>query len=179
MSNDLNNQKMIEQAVRTQICEIEPLYWMLEDAIYNNQTDHAKSVYQIILYIAKYNPGVVQSLRDDYRNRLKEIAFELHGEGSLIVNRNPIVLKDPVQAYTLPFVKEKELQMYLHDHVEIFREALNDNITIRGTEVDTDFGYRCDLLLRSDTHCYPVELKIGQANHQVVSQINKYCWFFL
>ena len=39
-------------------------------------------------------------------------------------------------------------------------------------------GYRCDVVAESKTRLYPIELKIAQSTHAVVSQCSKYCYYF-
>lgn len=180
MSNELNDAVMIQKAKAFHVSAVEPLYWKLEDDLHDGRIEKASSSYNAMLYIAAYNKKVIaKGLRPVYRDRLKEIAYELHGNGEYIVKRGKqITIRHALAPRDLPFEKEHELQSHLAENPDILSEALGDRIEIRGIEVETDFDYRCDIVARSDTTFYPIELKIGQATHQVVSQINKYCWYF-
>lgn len=177
--SELLDKRMIQQAQETNPLILESLYWVLEDAISDGKTELAQSTYDTFLYIGKYNAKVLtKGLQLSYINRLKEIAYELYGNGDKIVRRAEISLRPPISPKQLPFTKEKELQDYLEKHPRVLSDAFNDEVFVKGVEVPTDFDYRCDITAESRTHFYPIELKIGQGNHQVVSQINKYCHYF-
>jgi len=175
---NLNYKEQIIQA-QSAVPEImEPLFWVLEDAIYDGKTDRAKAIYIQFLYIAKYRKGLVQnSLRPRYIERLQEIAYELYGTTSF-KKREPIAMKFATSSKKLPFANEDALRDYLASHSDILSSALKQEIKMIDTEVEMDFDYRCDITIINDKYFFPIELKIGQANHQVVSQCNKYCFFF-
>jgi hypothetical protein len=178
MDMKLDTPSLIDQAHRMHPEEMEPLYWIIEDALVKGETGRAESAFGIMLYAAKYNKELIsKGLRPTYQQRLKEISFELFGKG-VPTERKAVVVKQAVAASPLPFQKEAELQLYLAEHPELISKALEDEIRIVGTEVETDCGYRCDIVAESDNTFYPIELKIGQANHQVVSQCAKYCFYF-
>ena len=149
---------------------------MLEDAIYDNNISRAKGVYDMFLYMTRYSV-VLTELRSVRLARLKQIAFELYG-GKTTKHREPILIKQAVVPKKLPFKKEIELQIYLLNNPSVLEDALGDRVLYIDNEVETEFEYRCDLVAKNDVKFYPIELKIYQADHQVVSQIEKYCWFF-
>ncbi len=176
MEQELSDPAMIKQAKRAFPQEVEPLYWILEDAIYDNNISRAQSIYNMFLYMARYS-DVLVGLRKIQRDRLKQIAFELYGD-KVTKQRESILIKQAVVPKKLPFKKEIKLQNYLLNNPSILEDALGDRIIDIDSEVETDFEYRCDLVAKNEVKFYPIELKIHQADHQVVSQIEKYCWFF-
>lgn len=160
------------------VSEIEPLYWHMEDALLQSKTDRAQACFGLLLYAAKHNPRLIAAgLRQEHRDRLKEISFEMTGQ-SVPVKRDAISIKTGQSPVSLPFKKERELQEFLLDHPETLSQGFGESVKIVGTEVETDCGYRCDIVAESKLIFYPIELKIGQANHQVVSQCSKYCFYF-
>ncbi len=142
---NLDDPIQIDQALRTYISEVEVLYWVLEDSLYN-YIGKAKSIYIMLLYLAKYNKELlVQGLKNKQRERLKEISYELFSD-KIITNSLPIEIKPAISPYKIPFEKEKHLQQYLFEHPDLLCAALEDNVKVTGLEVQTDFDYRCDLV---------------------------------
>ncbi|MHA2281513.1 MAG: hypothetical protein ACXAC5_11720 [Promethearchaeota archaeon] len=173
-----NDPHMIEQTMTTHACELEPLYWLLEDALYDDKKSRARSLLEIILYVAKYKPNLVmEGLQQPFRERLKIIPYELNGNSSL-QKREAISIKQPIRSRELPFKVELELKEFLAQNPIILSSAFEDSIKVTGTEVETDGDYRCDIVAESKSVFYPVELKIAQGTHAVVSQCSKYCYYF-
>lgn len=169
---------MIEQARNSCAEEAEVLYWILEDAIYENNLSRAKGIYSILLYMAKYRPDIISmGLRDDYRTRLKEIAYELYEDGCYRF-RKSINIRQSISPKNIPFKRQTELSKYLKEHPDLLSTVCNEPVIITGTEVEVDHEYKCDIVAESKERFYPIELKIAQSDHQVVSQILKYCFFF-
>lgn len=174
----LNNSDLIEQALSTTAPEVEPLYWVVEDSLYGGKIGRAMGVLEILLYIARYNPRVVQEgLQKDHRRRLKEICHEMLGSCGLR-EYQPIIMRKAASPRPIPFSCEAELKQYIIKKPHILSDALRDNIKITGSEIETDCGYKCDLVAESSNNFYPVELKIDQGDHAVVSQCSKYCYYF-
>lgn len=168
----------IEQAMGTQGPELEPMYWIVEDSLRDGKKSQAEGMLNMILYVAKYKPELMsQYLQEPYRERLKILTHELIGKKS-IKKCEAITLKPPISAKKIPFKLESELQKYLVDHPGVLQEALKDPVKIMGIEVETDGDYRCDVVAESASMFYPIELKIAQGNHAVVSQCSKYCYYF-
>lgn len=175
---ELNNHHLIEQAKNTHECEIEVMYWLIEDAIYKGKLSRAKMILEMLLYVGKYKPELIQSgLQPIQRSRLKEIIHEIY-ENATTQKREAVTIKPPIQSKIIPFKLEKELQNHLAEHKYILEEALNDKIRIVGLEVEAGDDYRCDIVAESSTKFYPIELKIAQSTHTVVSQCSKYCYYF-
>jgi len=171
---------MINQAKKMHHIEMEPLYWKIEDTIYKGDTGGAASLYVIALYAAKYNKSLIsKGLRETHRIRLQQMAYELF-DSSVPIKRESITIRQSISPVKIPFRREFELQEYLSSNPRILSEALGENVHITGTEVEVeaDCEYRCDIVAESDDILYAIELKIGQTTHAVVSQCNKYCWYF-
>lgn len=178
MIQELNNEWHIKQAMNTHVMTIEPLYWSLEDALFDKKIELAKSLYEGFLYLAQFRKSdLVKHLKPVFLDRLQVITYELYGSGDKIVHCKPINLQYAVSSRKIPFDKESELQQYLVDHTKLLSDALCDSVEIKGTEFELVDEYRCDLICDSSNTRYVVELKIGQATHHVVSQINKYCYY--
>jgi len=174
----LNDKRMIQQALRTHTEEVEPLYWLLEDALHAGKTDKAKSLLEILLYTGKYKPPVVKDgLRPAHRDRLKQICYELLGNGA-VREETAITMKPALASRKIPFKLESELQSYLVQNKDLIGRAVGEDVKIVGVEVKVDEDYRCDIVAESKERCYPIELKIAQGNHAVVSQCSKYCYYF-
>lgn len=162
----------------THECEVEVMYWILEDALYCGKKDRAKGILLVLLYIGKYKPELIQSgLKKIQRTRLKEITYEIHKNAST-QRREAITMKTPILSRDLPFKREKALQEHLAKHKDILEGAFGDRLRIVGLEVETDDDYRCDIVAESEKKFYPIELKIAQSTHAVVSQCSKYCYYF-
>lgn len=174
----LNNSHFIQQSLSTTVPEVEVLYWLVEDALHEGNKDKAELLFQTLLYIAKYNAKLIsQGLRPIQRERLKEITHEIH-KGISLRKVQPITMKPPIEPRSIPFKKEKELQHYLHDNKKVLEDALSCSLRIIGLEVETADDYRCDIVAESENTCFPIELKIAQSTHAVVSQCSKYCYYF-
>lgn len=174
----LDHPHMLDQTMKTGVREVEVLYWLVEDALYHGNPKKAKEILQFLLYIGKYKPELIQSgLRPIQRTRLKEITHEIHANVTT-QRREAITMKPPIQSASIPFKKEKELQKYLSEHKSVLEEAFSDRLRIVGIEVETDDDYRCDIVAESSQKFYPIELKIAQSTHAVVSQCSKYCYYF-
>lgn len=178
MELKLDNSSMIRQAQHTKKEEVEVIYWILEDAIFDNKIDRAKSVLNILAYLAKYNKNaLIDGLRKVYIDRIQEITFQLHNSDTFRSQKS-VEMKLGLDPISIPFTKEKELSKYLKSNSRVLSKALGDEVKITGTEVDVHNGHKCDLVCESVNFFYPIELKIRQANHAVVSQIQKYCFHF-
>ena len=136
----LDNKELIDITEKTRPETVEPLYWYLEDALYRGDTDIAESFHQMFLYMAKYREDLLNALQPAYRERLKEITYELYSPEVSKKNRS-ITIKMASMPIKLPFKKEKNLKEYLQEHPQILSEAIGEEIKITGTEVDTDFEY--------------------------------------
>ncbi len=158
--------------------EVEVMYWIVEDALYTGQQNRALGALELLMYVGKYKPDLIRSgLQQVQRTRLKEITHELH-ENVATQKREAITIKPPIQSRKIPFRLEKDLQNHLSGHKDILEDALGDKLRIVGLEVETDNDYRCDVVAESSQKFYPIELKIAQSTHAVVSQCSKYCYYF-
>ena len=100
----------------------------------------------------------------------------LTGESTVV--RQSVEIKSARNAKELPFKNERQLEDWLFKQSKMISKAIGEEIRITGRQVETDFEYACDLVAESKKNFYPIELKIGQTNHSVVSQIQKYCFYF-
>lgn len=158
--------------------ELEPLYWLIEDNLEKNNISLCKQIYQTFVDLAKVRKSfLVNNLHSDYLKRLKELAFELYDNVS-IKKCSSIEFQSNIEPVELSLKKESELRDYLANNTNLFSELNEPRIRLKDVEVPTKFGFSCDLLLESDNFYYPVEIKIKKATHQVVSQIDKYCYYF-
>lgn len=174
----LSDPYLIEQTMKTFKSEVEVMYWIIEDALYQGKGSKARSVLELMLYIGKYKPELIQTgLKPVQRTRLKEIIHEIY-ENIITQKREAITMKHPIQSRKIPFKLEKDLQKHLSEHKSILEEALGERLRIVGIEVETDDDYRCDVVAESSQKFYPIELKIAQSTHAVVSQCSKYCYYF-
>lgn len=169
---------MIAQTMATQKREVEVLYWILEDALHSGNKNRADGTLRLLLYIGKYKPELIQSgLKKIQRTRLKEITHEIH-ENVATQRREAITMRPPISSKDIPFKREKALQEHLSNNKDILEKAFGDRLRIVGLEVETDDDYRCDIVAESEKKFYPIELKIAQSTHAVVSQCSKYCYYF-
>ena len=174
----LNDPRMIRQCLQMFECEIEPLYWGIEDRAQKGKINEARGIFIMMAYIAKYNkPLLKRGLKKAQKLRLKQLSYELFDE-AVPTYKEPVVIRSSISPVNLPFKKELELQEYLSRNPQILSEALEEEVQITGTEVEADCEYRCDITAESESTFYTIELKIGQTTHAVVSQCNKYCWYF-
>jgi len=173
---DLTNPSMISQAHVMFASEMEPLFWKVEDALHDGKKEQAKGIFVILLYAAKHNPQLIlDGLQPGHRKRLQELSFEFFGS-HVPKSVEPIEIRQPIAPRQLPFKKEGDLQKHLAAQPEILSRALEEKVRVEGIEVEVGPEYRCDIVAEGDT-VYAIELKIGQTNHAVVSQCNKYCYY--
>ena len=169
---------MIQQALDTTTGELETMYWIVEDSLYEGKKSRAMNVFTSLLYIARYRPRMIKDgLREAQRERIKELCQELFN-GKSVQYQNHVTVQPAINPRKIPFKQEYELKMHLASHPDILSKALDDRIRIVGTEVETDFEYRCDIVAESPEVFYPIELKIAQGTHSAVSQCSKYCYYF-
>lgn len=177
IDEELNDPLYLENTRTTRSSELEPLYWAVEDAIHTGDLVRARSIYKAFVYIARYRKHLLrEGLQAAYITRLQQIAYELYSDNSY-KKQQPITIKHAILSKAIPFQREEDLRNYIATHPDILN-ILDPHIQIRGMEIPTENGYRCDILAESTSHYYPIELKIGQTNHAVVSQICKYCYYF-
>ena len=169
----------INQSRRVQVREIETLYWIVEDSLYDNKIERARGIFELIACVAKHNKSIMKlGLKKAQIERLKQLSYELYDKQAYALRKNAEI-KWPMQPKTLPFKKEHEMESYLVNHPEILQKALSqDDIRIVGRQIKTDFDYACDIVAENSEWFYPIELKIGQSTHGAVSQIEKYCFYF-
>jgi hypothetical protein len=174
---ELNDPFFIKQAQSMLDVEMEPLYWKTEDASYSGKKEQAKSLFMLLLYAAKYNPEIIKKgLKKAYLKRIKQLSFELFGN-KVPTEKTPIIIRQSIDPVSVPFDSESELRKYLVQNPHILSEALKDKLYILEEEVKVDHDFKCDIVAKG-TKCYPIELKINQANHESVSQCHKYCFYF-
>ncbi len=175
---ELEDQRMIDQTLKTHQCEVEVIYWKLEDAIYDGKPDVAKLMLIMLLYMGRYRPDLIQSgLKIPQRKRMKEIVHDILGNGAMR-QCTSITMKPAVKSKKIPFKLESELKKYIVDNPQTLNDAIGQKVRISGTEVETDNEFKCDITAENEEFFYPVELKIIQGNHAVVSQCSKYCYYF-
>lgn len=178
--NELDSPDIEAQMQSVRLAEIEPLYWILEDALYENKQERASNVFSFLCAVAKHrNDLLKQALHPEQCDRLQQIAYEII-DGKGYVEYQPIKIEPARQPIAVPFKKERDLEEHLVQNPQLLEKALSRDgrIRIRGRQVKTDFGYACDIVAESDSTFYPIELKIRQGQHAVVSQIEKYCFYF-
>ncbi len=169
---------MISQAKETTVKVVEVMYWLLETALDEGNTERAQTLFEDLAYLGKYNQKMIkEGLHPPYRERLKAISHELYGNGPF-KKQPPVTMKQEIAPRKIPFNIESELGDYLLNNPEILSDALGEHVKITGREVELKNDYRCDIVAESDTILYPIELKIAQSTHAVVSQCSKYCYYF-
>jgi len=174
---ELNDSFFIDQAKSMSPIEMEPLYWKVEDALYDGNKKKSQSLFMLLLYTAQYNPSVIKKgLRKAHIERLKQLSFELFGD-TVPAEKSLITIQPSINPVEVPFATESELRKYLAKNPSILSEAFQDKINFLEEETVVDHGFKCDIVAKG-TKFYPVELKIKQATHAVVSQCNKYCFYF-
>lgn len=175
---NLDNASMIKQARATTAREVEVIYWIMETALDDGNEEKARILFQDLAYLGKYNQQIIKDgLQPPYRERLKAISHEFYGNGSFQIQQ-AVAMKHEVSSRKIPFKAELELSNYLFDNSKILSDAIEEHIKITGREVELKNDYRCDIVAESATKLYPIELKIAQSTHAVVSQCSKYCYYF-
>lgn len=174
---ELNDVTKISIVKTVSLPEVEVLYWKLEDALYKNDRSSATMFFDMFLYMGQWRKDLItDGLKSCYRKRLQSIAYEINGE-STTKEIKPIEIKFAISPKPIPFNSEKQLNDYLCLHPEVLSAVLGQKISIRGSEVEIG-DYKCDIVAEGNSLFFPIELKIRQSNHAVVSQIQKYCFYF-
>lgn len=173
----LDNPQLIERTINAHPSELEPLYWIMEDSLHSGNHSRAKACYMMLAYHAKFTPQMMaQHLRPAYRARLKEVTHEIL-TGTTTRQYQSIEVKYAIQKKEINFKNEAELRDYLAEQMDLLSETLGQRVTLRGTEIETEFG-NCDLVVEGPQTFFPIELKTEQSSHKVVSQITKYVYHF-
>ena len=74
MNLKLNNPQIITATQKMHNCEIEVIYWKMEDALTDNKQEDALSMLKMLLYFAKYRSrDLSASLKPIQIKRVKEI----------------------------------------------------------------------------------------------------------
>jgi hypothetical protein len=75
---------------------------------------------------------------------------------------------------------ERELVKLSYYSLQDLAPFLGDDLVCKGIERETYLtGGKCDMVAQDNNGTiYPIEFKLNQANHSVVSQIDKYCLHF-
>jgi hypothetical protein len=177
MNTELNNLRLIEQTMRAHPSEIEPLYWIMEDAFHTGEKDRAVACYMMLAYHAKYTSRILaENLHKRQLERLKEVSYELF-TGQTTRTYQSVEIQYATQPKPLGFGSEAELRDYLANNVSVLCDALGERVVVYGTEIPTEYG-KCDIVVENDHILFPIELKTVQSNHKVVSQITKYVYHF-
>lgn len=172
-----NDQKSINTVKSLHELEVEPLYWVIEDAITDNKLERAKAFHMLFCYIAKFKKELLRQLNKEQISRIKNMSYELYNE-SYVKNIPAIDIKYEIKQSELSFKTENDLRNYLIENREILEKALSSKIEYIESEVVVSKDFRCDMLVRTPEKYFIIELKIEQGNHAVVSQIMKYCNYF-
>lgn len=172
-----NDQKSISAVESLHELEVEPLYWVVEDAIADNNINRAKAFHSLFCYIGKFRKNLLKNLNNEQIQRLKNMSFELYNE-SHVRNIPAIEIKSEFKETDIIFKTENELRNYLIGNKELLEKSLGSKIEFIDTEVPVGKDFRCDMLIRTPNKYFIIELKIKQGNHAVVSQIIKYCSYF-
>lgn len=170
------NPENIEYIKNIHILELEPLYWALEDCYHDGELKRATSVFQMLCCIAKNKKELlINSLNRKKIERIKQLGSELYDSKSYS-EQTAIEMKFATLPVEIPFQKESQLRDYLYQNCSILK-IIDKDINRVFREYKLDYNFSCDLIAESNSTCYPIELKIKQSTHSVVSQIEKYCYF--
>jgi len=168
---------MIKQAVDSKKEEMEVLYWITEDSLYDGKTSKAKNVLTMLLYAMKFNPSAVKDgLKQIQIKRLKELTEELFENGAKKIEQQ-ILIKPETNVYDLPFESEKLFKDHIQQNSIVLQNALETNVKITHRELDVGQDYRIDLLAENVKTAFAIEVKMIKTNHSVVSQCDKYCFY--
>lgn len=174
---ELNNPLKIEIAQKTIKEVVEPLFWKLEDCLYDGENDLATAIHLDFVYMAQYNPDVLRSgLKPKFLKRLKEITMDIYG-GTYKKEIKGITILKSIPESTLPFKKESELRDYLANNFSIIQDHLGSDVKFYGTEVPLEEGFKCDIVAENKTKKFIIELKVESTDHGVVSQVDKYLFY--
>jgi hypothetical protein len=73
---------------------------------------------------------------------------------------------------------EKDLVSELNRNENLFRQIFGKSFRISCTELETAYG-NVDIVAYTDLYAWPIEVKLGCADHRIVGQIYKYMKHFL
>lgn len=179
MKSELNNKFMISQAAKMHQSTIEPLYWKVEDALTDGKQKKAEGMLLLLMYIAKYQQSKIsKALKPAYLQRLKDMTSEIFDKKPANKRQKEVPILPARNSRKLPFKDENKLEDYLIENTDVLKTALKDEFYFIDRQVEVGPEYKCDIVTKNDRMFYPIELKIGQADHKVVSQIQKYCYYF-
>ena len=164
-------------ASRITIPELEVIYWRLEDALEDGERKHAVMFHEMLLYVGKYHPSKLRrGMQQAYLTRLKEITYELNGSGVPVTNQ-PAIVPGDIPPVVLPYHNEAEMRDAIVSKEEILYPILGSG-RITAKEIKINDQCRVDILYETDNCVYPIELKVVPADHKVVGQYQKYCYYF-
>ena len=157
--------------------EVEVLYWKTEDSLSEGDLKSATLYFEMLCYIAQHRKHLItQGLRKPQKERLAAIPYLLKGL-NVPSSVSPIIDKRGYPPVHIPFKKEKEIGDFIYKNSDILTKALKKKGRITGREVEIG-GYKCDLVYENPQTLFAIELKKTQADHKIVSQLDKYCHYF-
>jgi hypothetical protein len=113
-------------------------------------------------------------------NELKRIRREIE-IGKPIQEFEPITpIEENIEPTEHDLKLEKQLVKLSYYSLEKLNKFLGEELVGKGIERETyHTGGKCDMVLQNNERTiFPIEFKLNQATHAVVSQIDKYCMHF-
>lgn len=121
-----------------------------------------------------------QYLDKEKLKELKRIKKEVESGNPIeeLESINPI--DDNIEPSANDLKLEKQIVKLSYYNLQKLEKFLGKNLECKGIERETYLtGGKCDMVLQNDQGTlFPIEFKLNQANHSVVSQIDKYCLHF-
>jgi RecB family endonuclease NucS len=142
--------------------------------------DLAATYYDMLSYaFEKHKALITKALSPAKKKRLEQISEKYEGFSN---KTERITYYNQAKEKISPILvnEEKDLKVLLQQNHEMLENTLECKLKymgeeIRPTKMERD---RCDLLYKSEKVLYIIELKKDQADHSVVTQIDKYMKYF-
>jgi len=158
--------------------KIENYYFQLKTAIINGDSTKVR---MFLAFLGEHsNQELKESLHPEWFASYQRI--KINSAQNILIDIPPI---DTIDAYDYQLGKEYTLlQRDLIKKILSTPKALLDILNINKLafieeEFPTDGEERVDLVVSdTDTVIYPIEIKVGRANHETIGQIRKYVNFF-
>jgi len=152
------------------------MYWKMVWSALDGNLEEATKWLKMMKHELDENESVVQCLTKNQLRILKQYKeLVVRGESPRLLFRSNISISTArALAKGAPFETERELNDFLFFNPGVLSEALNlPDLRIQDKERITYNG-RMDLIGHTADQTVIIELKLGQADHAVVTQIEKY-----
>jgi len=155
--------------------DAETLYYLTYNAFLLGNLENAKMYLEFLRDEFEHDEKSFDTLKDDHRwKHLIELGHSIDNRKTVTEYKEFSSVKE-IPEDDLQITKEHELVLEICKNADILKKSLNasNNFHLFGMEHETMFG-KVDLVGQDKDILYVIEVKKNKAEHNVISQIEKY-----